>query len=266
MNRYRLAWAIAMLSLATVIEAQTTRRTPADGAVAVAPADGEALIRLMRARYSGKWYKTLTFVQKTTAYDAQGVPTVSTWYETSADPGLLRIDQGNPADGNGVLYTADSLFRMRAGKMVGASAGGNPVTTLVFDVYLDAPERSIARLKAAGFDLSKIRSALWDGNAVWIVGAEAGDSVTPQFWVDKDRLMLVRQLSPARPGSPRILDARVGDFRPAAKGWVGARFEFWIGGKLVQAEEYTDIHADVPVDRELFDVTKWTTAKHWARP
>jgi hypothetical protein len=252
--------------MAATSEAQTTRRAPADGSAAVAPVDGEALVHLMRARYSGIWYKTLTFVQKTTAYDAQGVPSVSTWYETSAEPGLLRIDQGNPVDGNGVLYTADSLFRMRAGKMVGASAGGNPVTTLVFDVYLDAPERSIARLKAAGFDLSKIHSDVWDKNAVWVVGAAAGDSVSPQFWVDKTRLMLVRQLSPARPGSARMLDARVGDFRPAARGWVGARFEFWIGGKLVQAEEYTDIHAEVPVDRELFDVTKWTTARHWARP
>ena len=61
-----------MMGLATVSEAQTTRRTPADGAVAVAPADGEALVRMMRARYAGRWYKTLTFVQKTTAYDAQG--------------------------------------------------------------------------------------------------------------------------------------------------------------------------------------------------
>ena len=101
---------------------------------------------------------------------------------------------------------------------------------------------------------------------MWVVGAVAGDSITPQFWVDKARLMLVRQLLPVRPGSSRILDVRVGDFRQAAKGWVGALFEFWIGGKLVQAEEYTDIHADVTVDRELFDVMKWTTERHWARP
>jgi len=50
----------------------------AEGRRIIAPADGEALVRLMRARYSGIWYKT------------------------SAEPGLLRIDQGNPAEGNGV--------------------------------------------------------------------------------------------------------------------------------------------------------------------
>ena len=50
----------------------------AEGRCIIAPAGGEALVRLMRARYSG------------------------IWYETSAEPGLLRIGQGNPAVGNGV--------------------------------------------------------------------------------------------------------------------------------------------------------------------
>ncbi len=52
------------------------------------PKDGVELIGQMRERYLGKWYRTLTFVQKTTLPDGK----VETWYEAAELPGKLRID------------------------------------------------------------------------------------------------------------------------------------------------------------------------------
>ncbi|HEU4681488.1 MAG TPA: hypothetical protein VFS51_07075, partial [Gemmatimonadales bacterium] len=42
-----------------------------DPTPASTPKNGEELIALMRDRYAGKWYKTLTFVQKTTFPDGK---------------------------------------------------------------------------------------------------------------------------------------------------------------------------------------------------
>src|SRR5262245_16103466 len=93
------------------------------------PKDGTAVLERMRDAYAGKWYHTLTFVQKTTTTRDDGTKNVATWYEslrhTSAGGVQLRIDFGDPAAGNGVLYTADSSWRFRDGKLARASADGN---------------------------------------------------------------------------------------------------------------------------------------------
>lgn len=93
------------------------------------PKSGVEVLERMRAAYSGRWYHTLTFVQKTTIRRKDGTDTVQTWYESlqhTARLGTrLRIDFGNPADGNGVLYTADSSYRIRGGKLVASNGSGN---------------------------------------------------------------------------------------------------------------------------------------------
>ena len=53
---------------------------------------GEELITAMHKKYDGKWYKTLSFVQKTTNYKPDGTAEASTWYEAYGAPGKLRID------------------------------------------------------------------------------------------------------------------------------------------------------------------------------
>ena len=92
------------------------------------PKSGAEVFQRMHDAYAGKWYKSLTFMQKTTQRRQNGTDTVSTWYESLRQNGnatQLRIDIGDPTAGNGVLYTADSLWGVRGGKLTRASAGGN---------------------------------------------------------------------------------------------------------------------------------------------
>ena len=56
--------------------------------LSLAPKTGEDVVRAMNERYAGRWYKTLTFVQKTTYPDGR----IETWHEALSMPGLLRID------------------------------------------------------------------------------------------------------------------------------------------------------------------------------
>src|SRR5215472_4351192 len=95
------------------------------GAVAIASAwrpltavpTGAEIMQQMHDKYAGKWFKTLTFIQKTTRQKKDGTDTVQTWYESALLPGRLRIDVGLPSEGNGVLYTHDSTYQMVAGTL-----------------------------------------------------------------------------------------------------------------------------------------------------
>jgi hypothetical protein len=81
------------------------------------------LIASMQRQYGGSWYKTATFVQKTTTVAADGTSKVATWYEALAVPGSLRIDFTPVSEGNGVLFTDGKTFSFKDGKVAGRLDG-----------------------------------------------------------------------------------------------------------------------------------------------
>lgn len=234
------------------------------------PATGMDVLHAVREAYDGRWYRTLTFVQKTTMFAADGKATVTTWYESvrqpSSGPTQLRIDVGDPAQGNGVLYTADSARVFRNGKQVVNQAGGNALLPLVEGAYVQPVERTVAELRQTKVDFARgTVSGTWEGRAVWIVGAaSASDTTSPQFWVDAENKMVVRVIFVPVPGAP-IMDMRLGEVRPAGGGLLATRCEFYVKGKLVQTEEYQDWQADRELPDALFDPASWSTAPHWAK-
>ena len=78
--------------------------TGSAGRGAAAPRDGTALLQRMHDRYAGRWFQTLTFVQKTVSRRPDGTEQVSTWYEAQRGP-RLRIDMGDPSAGNGAHWS-----------------------------------------------------------------------------------------------------------------------------------------------------------------
>ena len=234
-----------------------------------APATGLDLLQRMRDSYHGQWYGTLTFTQTTTRHRADGSDTVSTWYESvrqSDTSGTqLRIDIGDPAVGNGVLYTADSLWVMRGGHLAAARQGGNALLPLIEGVYLQPVARTAAALSPTAVDLARpVVGVRWNGRPVWIAGAASpADTTSPQFWVDVERQVVVRAILVPAPSAP-LMDIQLDSLVPLAGGWLATRCEFYVAGKLVQREEYHDWAANVVLAPGLFDIASWTTAPHWA--
>lgn len=233
------------------------------------PRTGADVLAAMRAAYAGKWYHTLTFRQKTTRRGQDGTEREETWYETlthTAAGTKLRIDMGDLSAGNGVIYTPDSSFRVRAGKAQQPSASGNEFLPLIEGVYVQPVAKTVKELDQMKVDMSKVRSGTWDGKPVWIVGASSeADTTSPQFWVDTDRKVVVRMIVAFAPNQPPF-DVHLGGYERVGNGaWLATKIEMFQGGVRRQAEEYSDWKVDVPVDPALFDVTKWTTAPHWAK-
>jgi hypothetical protein len=227
-----------------------------------APRTGEDLVRQMHARYAGKWYRNITFVQTTTYPDRPA----ETWYEAGTIPGKLRIDVAPTDSMKAFMFVGDSTIVFRAGKRVAGRQNRNLLMTLGFDVYGQPPETTMAQLAAQGIDLSKLHEDRWNGTKVWVVGAEKGDTATSQFWIEQDRLLFVRlievQKNPQQSQEPASrLDVTFEKYQPLGKGWVAPEVVIKVDGKEVQRESYSDIRADVPLQADLYDTETYRKAE-----
>jgi hypothetical protein len=239
---------IALLVLPCVAEAQTD----------VPP--GYAAVERMRRAYEGKWYNTLTFVQLTIIERPNTKPDTTIWYET-VQGSRLRIDIGDPALGNGMLYTPDSTVIVRNGAVARAVPSGNPFLPLIMGVYLQPAAQTAKELEAFGFDLSRTTTGTWEGRPVTIVGAAStSDTTSAQFWVD-DRQLVVRVWGTVR--GMGAADVRIGAYERIGAAWLGTRVSIIQAGRT-QVEVYQDWKTGINLSPKFFDLNDWKGAPHWA--
>lgn len=263
------ARSLSALLLAATLAACATSAAAAGAASRAASTaaitDADALLAAMRARYEGKWYRSLTFVQASTFYKPDGtVDRVETWREAGLMPGRLRIDT-DTARGRGVIYANDSLYVFDGGKLVRSLDRQNELMVLGFDVYHLTPAQSAAALRKLGFDLSKFGRALHDGGEYFVVGADAGDLAAKQFWIDAERLLFWRVIMPgARPGT-KVSEIRFQNYVPHGGGWVAEEVDFLVDGKRDFFEAYSEVKTDVPVNPAIFEPAKYAETAGWWR-
>jgi hypothetical protein len=217
------------------------------------PKDGAELVGLMRERYAGKWYRTLTFVQKTTLGDGK----VETWYEAAELPGKLRIDIAPLEGKNTLLFRNDSIYDFKNGKLVKADPMIHPLMVLGFDVYAQPVETTVRQLETLGFDLTRLHQSTWQGRPAYVVGAVAGDTVTRQFWIDKERLYFVRMVEPGKKDPAVRVETQFNKYIPMGQGWLETEVRFLVNGETRMLEEYTQPKAGVTLDPAIFDASRW---------
>ncbi len=224
------------------------------GPVQAAATLSESVVRQMHARYQDAWYGTASFTQKTTTFQPDGTSSVETWYEQGMFPGKLRIDMGPPADGHVLLMTQGQLYTVEHGTLTGSRPRLNLALVLGFDVYRQQPEITLSQLRDAGIDLSKAHVDVWQGHPAYVVGtANGGDVGVPQFWVDADRLVVVRMIAVDSHQPGALLDIRFLSFRSLRHGLIATKVEVYRSHRLATEEEYSDIKIDLPLDPALFD-------------
>ena len=222
-----------------------------------APASGTELVSRMHDRYAGKWYNTVTFTQTTTQHLPDGTERISTWHEALRAPGVLRIDVGAPADQNVIIYTRDSSYRVRGGKLVHSEADANPFMPFVVTMYHVPVAETLGELARWKFDLSRIRADTLGGRPAWVVGArDAADTTSPQFWVDAERLVATRLII-AGDGMSPAMDIALNDYRPLGGRWIAADVDIRVDGRSVQREQYADLRANVDLPASMFDPHQW---------
>lgn len=251
--RSPLSFALALLVTACGGHSAPPANLPS-GRPTLVPTSGTTLLRLMHDTYATRWYRTLTFVQTSTFPDGHQ----ETWYEALRLPGQLRIDVAPIDSGNMSLFRSDSLYTFAHHALLRSRAFVHPLLVLGFDVYAADPDSTAAKLAALGFDLTRLHRDTWQGRPAWVVGAAEGDSLTPQFWVDAERLVFVRLIerrpppaaNPARPATRP--ETRFNRYQRLGGGWVSPEVLFLVDGEQRLKEEYHDMKADVTLPAELF--------------
>src|SRR5215510_10046660 len=223
--------------------------------------NSEELVQAMQKRYAKSWYKTATFVQKTTNIDKDGNKKVEIWYEAMSLPGSLRIDFAPTKDGNGILSTNGQIYTFKNSKVETNRPFVHPLMILGFDVYRLPQTDVIEKLRGLKFDLSIFREDTWQDRPVYVVGAKAGDLHSPQFWIDQKNLYFVRMLRPGRDGA-QTQETQFNKYQKLGEGWISPEVIFLVDGKVVTTEEYSDMKADMPLDAKLFDPQYFATV-HW---
>ena len=220
----------------------------------VAPPSGEAIVRASHARFAGRWPRTITYVQRT---EDMGTDRPQTWYTALELPGRLRVDIAPLGVGRALIIRGDSSYGYGAGQLRSVLRQPNPLLLLLHDLHTQPPERTIAALKELGFDLTKSRADTWVGRQMLVVGAGKGDSVSNQFWFDKERMVVVRLLY-----NRREFEARIGQYQRIGGGWIEGAVETWNKGQLVRVQKNTNVKIGMKHEPGLFDpvtykVPKW---------
>lgn len=221
---------------------------------------GEDLIAAMHKKYDGKWYKTLTFVQKTIHHKPDGTSESEIWYEALRLPGDLRIDFAESKTGDGLLFSGGKIYQFREGKPATGVPFVHPLLVLGFDVYGQPPATTVKQIKDMGIDTAVVHEEKWNGRSVYVVGAKQGDVKTPQFWVDKKDLVFVRLIQLTGKDKKSVSETQFNNYIKTKRGWVSAEVKFFTDGKLVTSEEYSDIQTDVELNNDLWNPEKWAMA------
>ena len=75
--------------------------------------NGHDVLAKMYETYEGKWYKNLSFTQKTTFYGVKGeVARTQMWYELMSLPSNLAIKFDDKDSNNGILFKNGIVFNL----------------------------------------------------------------------------------------------------------------------------------------------------------
>ena len=263
--RIWMRWGVLVVGAATIA-------LGAAGSGAAEIRDGAGLLTAMHDRYAKDWYETLSFQQDAITHNADGTQKKEIWYEAAMLPGKLRIDISSPngdaqpgyqpgtglkGDSRGMLVADGTITIFKNGEVQSQQPFVHMLLVLGFDVYKQPAETTIAQVKKEGFDLSKMHEEMWEGEPVYVVGADKGDLKTRQFWIEKKRLFFVRLIQPDRQDATKISDSRFMDYKRLSVGWVAARVEFYVDGKNEFSEIYANMKANPKLDAAFFDVKQF---------
>lgn len=208
------------------------------------------VIAKMHKKYAGKWMSSFRFTQTTEAYRNDSLISTSTWYENVVYPDQFRIDFGDKTSGNTAIFTKDSVYRFRQGKLVRTTANEDNLTFLLGGMFFYSLDTVKAMLARMGFDPAKSYETKMENKPVYVIGAGNAEEKTNQLWIDKEKLILVKF---TRYENDQKEEGKFFDHKQFGNSWSETACDFYVNDTLIQKEKYYDCKANPVIDPRIFD-------------
>lgn len=200
---------------------------------------GEGLLKRMHQKYEKAPCAIYSFSQKNSHYRNDSLIRNSVWHEVIAFPDKFRIQFGDPAKGNSVLFRNDSAYNFKEGKLTRSRSDSNSLLLILGGMYYRTFPEVLSRLKQAGYNYQNTSEQVWNNKPVFVIGAGERDSSSNQIWVDQKELKVVRIMETIN--ALNRMDIRFESHQPWCRGYVETKVSFYRNGKLEQTEEYYDL-------------------------
>jgi outer membrane lipoprotein-sorting protein len=205
----------------------------------------------MHQRYADTWYETVSFTEQTALRTPADTMVTETWREALLIPGRLRIDVEGAKPKRSIICIEDSEFFVH-GDSVTRLAQRNLLLLMGFDVYRQPVEKTLSVLRAQHFAMAPVRTDMWEGREVYVIGAPKGDLHTRQLWIDRDRLLFVRLVQPNAKDSTKTDEYRFDNYKLEPHGWMSETVIGMSGGKVTLKEEYSNVHINPQLNPAMF--------------
>lgn len=220
---------------------------------------GEEVIKEMYRLKSKNVHKYMTFEQQTLFFENDMFKKQEKWFEAIGCPGKLIVKMDAFDSGKGLLFANDTMYNFEGGKLQSASYKIHDLVWLGFDIFFINPEISIPQTHKLGYDVSKMYLADHYGTEMYAIGASSKDDKSNQFWIDKEKLTLVKVVKFGNDGS--VHETIFDKFMQMGVIWVGTQLIFKKNGQKWLEEKYSNIKFSSSFDESVFKPANFVKAK-----
>jgi CubicO group peptidase (beta-lactamase class C family) len=218
------------------------------------------LIEAIQKKYREKEPKYISLGQIAVNYKNDSVIYRGKEYMVSEFPNIYRIYFGSDTSSNSDLSRNDTVYSFRKGKMVGKGFNKSSVLILTGGWDFIPLDSVLSKLDYYGYNVSKFREDTWEGRKVYVVGSnDKNDLTSSQFWIDAERLYLVRSIDQYSPKTS--LEIRYAKFIELGGGLTETSVLYILNGHKYRTEDYFDIRVLPDVDEKVFDPTSLSNSR-----
>ena len=212
---------------------------------------GDDVLSHVHQTYRNGPCKAYTFSQTNTHYRNDSMTGTSEWHEAVEFPDKFRIDFGDKATGNYVIFRNDSSYRYKHFELRGKKYDANILLLVLGGMYYRELSDVTARLRKGGYNTTILSKQKWNKQHVYVIGAEAGDLNSNQIWISKKTGRVARIIE--RMEGNDMMDMTFDSHQDHCKGYVETKVTFKRNGKIEQVEEYHHIQTVEKFPEEVFD-------------
>ncbi len=215
---------------------------------------GNDVLNYLYQKYKSGPCKSYIFSQKNKHYRNDSVVGTSEWHEAIEFPDKFRIDFGNKAEGNFVIFKNDSSYRYKKSELVKTTYDTNVLLLLLGGMYYRTIENVNLRLQKENFNTTLLSTQLLNKQTYYVIGAQQGDTTSNQVWVHKKTWRVYRIIEKMENG--HTMDMTFDDHQKHCNGFTETKVTFKDNGKIKQQEDYFDIKAVDSFPKEIFNPGK----------